>query len=157
VSSTEGRKEAIGLIEWSGTCVKFDTETGKLTRIGQAVPLDVLDEMNPISAIALDGNKLYVMHLHQPRGATRMTELYVFDMATGQTRNLGAMHDERGRLVETVNSMSVGGDGKLYFQATVYCVPGDRMYSYRIQPEIQSVLDTCFMQVDPSRLGGKDH
>jgi len=154
-----GRKEAIGLIEWAGACVKLDTETGKITKLGQAVPRDALTWLDTISAFALGNGssagagKLYTMLLHQPRGATRMTELYELDLATGRTRNLGTMHDERGRLVETVNSMSVGGDGKLYFQATVYCLPGDRLYSYRIEPEIHGVIDTCFMQVDPAPAG----
>ena len=48
--------------------------------------------------------------------------------------------------------MSAGKDGKLYFQAAVYCLPKDRRYSYRLQSQHYYAFDTCFMRLDQSTL-----
>jgi len=65
------------------------------------------------------------------------------------------MHDERGRLVETVNTMSVGGDGKLYFQAPSTASPAIASTAIVSNAEIQTIFDACFHAVDPSAVGDR--
>jgi len=48
-----GQKEAIGVLEWAGLCVKLDTETGQVVKVGQAVSARELTARDYISAYAV--------------------------------------------------------------------------------------------------------
>ncbi len=68
-------------------------------------------------------------------------------------KRFGAIETLNASKVDVVTAIKdlTGGDGAVYMQATVFALPGDRLYSYRLQGDSPEIFDTCLIRWTPPK------
>lgn len=149
--STLGKPVAYGFMAWCEAVLQLDTKAATVKVVARLRPelkeYPVAKEGNSQwGAMEHNGKRFFAVQNLQTTGMMHSI-LYSLDLASGKAVRHGLMVDEQGRIVREANSMTIAGDGYIYFNGPIYNRPGDAYFSHRFAWSNGLMTDTIIGRI----------
>jgi len=131
--------QILGMLPSYRTIFRFDIKTGTATRL--------VRRPYGYGSLAVHNGKAYFFQRDQHTYPFPTTRLHVLDAATGKSKNLGTVVDDRGRWIFQVTDTCVSHDGKMIISAEVWGLPGEN-YGRRYRYVRPGRVNSCLWVID---------